>query len=79
VPCGRNGTFEPVIVQKHEKRTPLFNEQIIPMYSFGMSGRGIKTRLEEIYNAGVPPDLTSRVTNAVLDGVRLKLFETIVK
>jgi transposase-like protein len=38
-PRDRNGTFEPVIVPKHEKRVPLFNDQIISMYSFGMSDR----------------------------------------
>jgi transposase-like protein len=70
VPRDRNGTFEPVIVPKHEKRVPLFNEQIISMYSFGMSDRDIKTHLEEIYNVDVLPDLISRVTNAVLDEVR---------
>ena len=34
VPRDRNSTFEPVIIPKHEKRTPLFNDQIISMYSF---------------------------------------------
>jgi transposase-like protein len=38
VPRGRNGTFEPIIVPKHEKRLPVFNGQIISMYSFGMPG-----------------------------------------
>jgi hypothetical protein len=27
------GAFEPVILPKHQKRTPLFNDQIISMYS----------------------------------------------
>ena len=70
VPRDRNGTFEPVIVPKHEKRVPLFNDQIISMYSFGMSDRDIKAHLEKIYNVEVSPDLISRVTNAVLDDVR---------
>jgi transposase-like protein len=35
VPRDRNGTFEPIIIPKHEKRLPLFNDQIISMYSFG--------------------------------------------
>src|SRR5215475_4060223 len=56
VPRDRNGTFEPVIVPKHEKRLPLFNDQIISMYSFGMTGRGIKSHLEKIYNVEVPPE-----------------------
>ncbi len=29
MPRDRNGTFEPIIVPKHEKRVPLFNDQII--------------------------------------------------
>ena len=70
VPRDRNGTFEPVIVPKHEKRVPLFNDQIISMYSFGMSDRDIKAHLEKIYNVEVSPDLISRVTNAVIDEVR---------
>jgi transposase-like protein len=69
VPRDRNGTFEPIIVPKHEKRLPLFNDQIISMYSFGMSGRDIKTHLEKIYNVEVSPDLISRVTNAVMEEV----------
>ena len=70
VPRDRNGTFEPVIVPKHEKRVPLFNDQIISMYSFGMSDRDIKKHIEKIYNVEVSPDLISRVTNAVLEDVR---------
>jgi len=70
VPRDRNGTFEPVIVPKHEKRVPLFNDQIISMYARGMSDREIQGHLEEIYNIEASPDLISRVTNAVLDEVK---------
>jgi len=70
VPRDRNSTFEPVIIPKHEKRVPIFNDQIISMYSFGMSDRDIKSHLEKIYNVDVSPDLISRVTNAVLDEVK---------
>jgi len=70
VPRDRNATFEPVIVPKHEKRVPIFNDQIISMYSFGMTDRDIKAHLEKIYNVEVSPDLISRVTNAVLEEVR---------
>jgi len=70
IPRDRNSTFEPVIIPKHEKRVPLFNDQIISMYSFGMTDRDIKAHLEKIYNVDVSPDLISRVTNAVLEEVR---------
>ena len=70
VPRDRNSTFEPIIIPKHEKRSPLFNDQIISMYSFGMTDRDIKSHLEKVYNVEVSPDLISRVTNAVLEEVR---------
>ena len=70
IPRDRNGTFEPIIVPKHEKRLPIFNDQIISMYSFGMTDRDIKSHLEKIYNVEVSPDLISRVTNSVLEEVK---------
>ena len=65
VPRDRNGTFEPIIVPKHEKRVPLFNDQIISMYAYGMTERDIKAHLEQIYNVEVSPDLISRVMDEV--------------
>jgi len=48
VPRDRNGSFEPAVVGKYQKRTPLFNDQIISLYARGMTVREIKTHLEEI-------------------------------
>jgi len=70
VPRDRNSTFEPIIIPKHEKRVSLFNDQIISMYSFGMSDKQIRDHLEKVYNIDVSPDLISRVTNEVLDEVK---------
>jgi transposase-like protein len=70
VPRGRNGTFEPEILPKYQKRTPLFNGQIIWMHSCGMTNRDIKSRLEQVYQVEVPPELISRVTDAVMEDVR---------
>ncbi len=70
IPRDRSGTFEPQIIPKYEKRVPLFNDQIISMYSFGMTARDIKAHLEKIYNVEVSPDLISRVTEAVMEEVK---------
>jgi len=70
VPRDRAGTFEPIIVPKHERRVPLFNNQIISMYGRGMSDQEIQGHLEEIYNVEASRDMISRVTNAVLEEVR---------
>ena len=70
VPRDRNGTFEPVIVPKYEKRIPLFNNQIISLYASGMTTRDIKAHLEKIYGIEVSPELVSRVTDGVMEEVR---------
>ena len=70
VPRDRNATFEPIIVPKHEKRVPLFNNQVISMYASGMSDRKIKEHIERVYNVDVSPDMISRITDAVIDEVR---------
>jgi len=70
VPRDRNGTFEPVIVPKRGKRVSLFNDQIISMYSHGMTERDIRNHLNDVYNVDVSPDLISNVVEHVIDDVR---------
>jgi len=70
IPRDRNGSFEPVLVPKHEKRLPIFNEQIIALYSSGMTVRDIQAHLQDIYGVEVSPELVSRVTDSILAEVR---------
>ena len=70
VPRDRNSTFEPVIIPKHEKRTPLFNDQIISMYSFGMSTRDIQRHLQQVYGVEVSAETISNITASVIADVR---------
>ena len=70
VPRDRNSTFEPVIIPKHEKRTPLFNDQIISMYSFGMSTRDIQRHLQQVYGVEVSAETISNITESVMADVR---------
>lgn len=70
VPRDRNSTFEPVIIPKHEKRAPLFNDQIISMYSFGMSTRDIQRHLRQVYGVEVSAETVSNITESVLADVR---------
>ena len=70
IPRDRNSTFEPMIIPKHEKRTPLFNDQIISMYSFGMSTRDIQRHLQNVYGVEVSPGLISGITESVMADVR---------
>ena len=70
VPRDRNSTFEPVMIPKRSKRAPLFNDQIISMYSFGMSCRDIQRHLQNVYGVEVSPELISNVTESVMADVR---------
>ena len=70
VPRDRNGTFEPAIVPKGERRLDGFDDRIVSLYARGMTVREIRGHLQEIYGVEVSPDLISRVTDAVLEEVR---------
>jgi putative transposase len=66
----RDGSFEPKIVRKRQRRFVGFDEKILALYSRGLSTRDIEAHLQEIYGVKVGRDLISRVTDAVMDDVR---------
>ena len=70
MPRDRNGTFEPLIVPKKERRLDGFDDRILSLYARGMTVREIRAHLQELYGVEVSPDLISRVTDAVLEEVR---------
>lgn len=67
VPRGRNGTFEPKIVPRHQRRFSGFDDKILSMYARGMTTREIQGHLQEIYGVEVSPSLISEVTDAVME------------
>src|SRR5919197_1620469 len=69
-PRDRQGTFEPKIVRKRQRRFQGFDDKILALYARGMSTRDIQAHLAEIYGVDVSPDLISSVTDAVMDDVR---------
>jgi transposase-like protein len=69
VPREREGTFEPQLIGKHERRLTGFDDKIIAMYARGMTVREIQGFLAEMYAVDVSPDLISSVTDAVLSEV----------
>ncbi len=69
VPRDREGSFEPKLVPKHVRRLPGFDDKVIALYARGLSTRGIREHLEELYEVEVSPTLISRVTDGVLADV----------
>jgi putative transposase len=66
VPRDRAGTFEPLLVGKHERRFTGFDDKIVALYARGLTVREIQGHLREIYAVDVSPQLVSEVTDAVL-------------
>jgi len=69
-PRDRNGSFEPKIVRKRQRRFVGFDEKILALYGRGLSTRDISAHLQEIYGVKVSRELISKVTDAVMDDVR---------
>jgi putative transposase len=66
VPRDRDGTFEPRLIGKHERRFTGFDDKIIALYARGLTVREMQAFLREMYGVDVSPDLISRVTDAVV-------------
>jgi putative transposase len=69
-PRDRDGSFEPQIVKKRQRRFEGFDDKILALYARGMSTRDISAHLEEIYGVQVGRDLISKVTDAVMEDAR---------
>ncbi len=70
-PRDREGSFEPQLVAKHQRSFAGFDDKVLALYARGMTVRDIRAHLEELYGVEVSPDLISRVTDGVLEELRL--------
>ena len=66
VPRDREGSFEPLLIAKHERRFTGFDDKIVAMYARGMTVREIQGFLAEQYATEVSPEFISSVTDAVM-------------
>ena len=71
VPRDRNAEFEPIIIKKRQTRLSGLNDQILSLYSKGMTVRDIEVFLEDLYGTNVSRDLISKITDGVLEEVSL--------
>jgi transposase-like protein len=70
VPRDREGSFEPVLIAKGQRRFDGFDQRIIALYARGMTVREIGGFLREQYGVDVGADFISTVTDAVLEEVQ---------
>ncbi|MEP6874059.1 MAG: IS256 family transposase [Burkholderiales bacterium] len=66
VPRDREGSFEPLLIGKHERRFTGFDDKIIALYARGMTMREIQGFLAEQYGTEVSAEFISSVTDAVM-------------
>jgi transposase-like protein len=69
VPRDRHGSFEPLLIPKHERRFTGFDDKIVALYARGMTVREIQAFLAEQYATEVSPEFISSVTDAVMSEV----------
>jgi transposase-like protein len=64
-PRDRNGTFEPLLIPKHQRQVCGFEQKILALYAKGMSTRDIQEILQELYGVEVSAMLVSDATAAI--------------
>src|SRR5581483_6511304 len=69
---GKRGRLEiePQLIKKGQTRFDGFDEQILSLYSRGLSRAEIQAHLKEIYGVEVSPDLITTVTDGILEEVK---------
>lgn len=70
IPRDRNGTFEPILVPKHQRRLAGLDEKIVSLYGRGLSTRDIQAQLLDLYGVEIAEGMITEVTNEVLDEVK---------
>ena len=67
VPRDRDGTFEPVIVKKRQRRLTEVDEIVLSLYARGLTTGEIAAHFAQIYGASVSKETVSRITDKVIE------------
>ena len=67
MPRDRDGTFEPVIVKKRQRRLTEVDEVVLSLYARGLTTGEISAHFAQIYGAAVSKDTISRITDKVIE------------
>jgi putative transposase len=67
VPRDRDGSFEPVIVKKRQRRLDSIDQVVLSLTARGLTTGEIAAHFAEIYGASVSKDTISRITDKVIE------------
>jgi transposase-like protein len=79
-PRDRDGTFQPQLIEKHQRRVPGFDEKILALYAKGMTTRDIQEIVRELYGVEISATLVSAITedlDAELTAWRTRRLEAV--
>ena len=68
-PRDRNGSFNPILIEKGQNKLPGFEEKCISLYAKGMSLRDIENILKDLYGVKINKDQISTLIKAVNEEV----------
>ena len=69
-PRDRNGSFDPQIVKKWERKiAPELEQQILSLYAIGTSTRDISEHIDKMYGVKYSASVISDITNRIVDEV----------
>ncbi|MGW7441741.1 IS256 family transposase [Streptomyces sp. NPDC054849] len=69
VPRDREGSFEPQIVKKRQRRLTGVDEMVLSLSARGLTHGDISAHLAEVYGASVSKQTISTITDKVMDGM----------
>ncbi|MFZ1381630.1 MAG: IS256 family transposase [Scrofimicrobium sp.] len=67
VPRDRDGSFEPVIIKKRQRRLRDVDEMVLSLYAKGLTTGEISAHFQDIYGASVSKETISRITDRVIE------------
>lgn len=70
VPRDRYGEFEPVVVPKNKRDISGIEEQVISLYSRGMSTRDIHDQIKDIYGIELSAEMVSKITDNLIPQIK---------
>jgi len=70
VPRDRKSNFNPLIIEKGQRRFSGFDDKIISMYARGMTVREIEDHIKDIYGVNISAELVSNVTAGIIEEVK---------
>ena len=79
VPRARDGSFEPQLLKKHQRRLGDLDAMVLSLYAEGLTTGEVSAHLAEVYGASVSKDTVSRITDRVVGEMQAWLARSLEK